>query len=176
MSYFPQLPSSVVRCAPALLLGGASLCSNAQSSSKILEGAAHCLATAWLSPEQTSSGIMTLAYTSGPTGTFDDGRPVYVVSYTTANRDRGYVFNIALKTEGKLTVFTLQNNARFVRSGKNVDFVEPPVEGTWTQEHLVSAVNQISLQTTSSFHVKNAKSVNTSVSCKSYADADRQAQ
>jgi hypothetical protein len=109
-------------------------------------------------------------------GMYDDGRPVYVVSYTTANRNHGYIFDIALKTEGTSTIFTLQNNARFVRSGQNVDFIDPPLGGTWTQEHLVSAVNQLSKQATSSFQMRNVKTLNTSVSCKSYADADRQTQ
>jgi len=48
--------------------------------------------------------------------------------------------------------------------------VDPPLGGTWTQEHLVSAIKRIERRTTFTVPVKELQSPSAEVNCESYAD------
>ena len=70
-------------------------------------------------------------------------------------------------------MFNIQNNASFVRSKdgfESVDFVNPPLGGSWTQEHLVSAINSIEQQPRYALHTKDILLPLAGAECDSYAD------
>jgi len=98
---------------------------------------------------------------------------LYVVSYTSASRTRGYVFTIFLKMQNRRQLFNIQNNAKFVRTKKisdGVDFVEAPLGGIWTQEHLVSAIKQIERLPRFEVPASELSQASSLVGCHSYAD------
>jgi len=73
-------------------------------------------------------------------------RVIYVVEYAAPVRSDGLVFAIFLTKHDGHQAFNIQNNASFVLSKDDpsgVSFVNPPVGGTWTQEHLASAIKEI---------------------------------
>jgi hypothetical protein len=83
------------------------------------------------------------------------------------------VFAIVLTQQDDREVFDIQNNASFVLSKhepEGVSFVDPPLGGTWTQEHLASAIKQIETQPRFSILVKDLYATDSSVHCESYTD------
>jgi len=76
---------------------------------------------------------------------------LYLVAYERPDRSQGLVFSIFLNGPATRTVFDIQNNAEFVRTRKadadfkkeGVKFVEPPLWGIWTQEHIAAAIDRI---------------------------------
>jgi hypothetical protein len=78
-------------------------------------------------------------------------KALYVVVYSNVHRSAGSVFTIFLSAGDDHPVFNIQNNGKFVRSSQangafkkeDVDFVEDPLGGIWTQEHLAMAIQEI---------------------------------
>jgi hypothetical protein len=76
---------------------------------------------------------------------------LYLIVYERPNRSQGLVFSIFLDGSATRTVFDIQNNAEFLRTGRadadfkkeGVKFVEPPLWGIWTQEHIAAAIVRI---------------------------------
>ena len=69
--------------------------------------------------------------------------------------------------------FNIQNNASFVLSKdefEGVSFVNPPLGGTWTQEHLASAIKRIEKQSRFNISAKELSAADPSVRCESYTD------
>lgn len=95
---------------------------------------------------------------------------LYLVDYSGPSRSRGYVFAIFLTQQGSSEIFDIQNNARFVTKKEGIDFVEPPLGGTWTQEHLTAAIEQIEQQPSLTVQVKDLLSSSSTVRCVSYTD------
>ena len=113
----------------------------------LLREAAHCLAIKndLLDLARTKAAVLSLGY-SVDTTSYPGEKVLYVVSYTRPERSEGFVFAVFLEQHDQRTVFNIQNNAKFVRSKHGIggfDFVEPPLGGTWTQEHLVGAIKRI---------------------------------
>ena len=108
---------------------------------KLLSDAARCLVDkTFLKPSTLSLGYLET------TKDWPGEEVLYVVSYTGPNRLKGFVFTIFVKQEDHHQVLYISNNAKFVRTNKSsggVDFIEDPLGGIWTQEHLVSAIKQI---------------------------------
>lgn len=101
---------------------------------------------------------------------------VYVVNYATPASSNGLVFAVFLSESNGHQKFNVQNNASFVlskseRSG--VSFENPPLGGTWTQEHLASAIKQIEKQPRFTIHVKDLSSMDTSITCEAYTGPQR---
>ena len=159
--------------APVLIAGTFATC-NSQSQTAILERAAHCSVTAWLSPQDVNGADITVGYISAAKGTNDFGHPIYLVSYFSSNHKQGYVFDIGYKKQDGRWILLLQNNAKFIRSGKDVNFVDPPLGGTWTQEHLIKGIERIATQPAASFRIQSLLKPDSSTDCRSYADSDRQ--
>jgi hypothetical protein len=147
--------------------------SKAQNQPGVLERSAHCLVTAWLSPEDIKGDVLTASYTQAAKGSNEFGHAIYLVIYLSSDRTQGYIFDIGYKKQDGRWVLLLQNNAKFIRSGKDVSFIDPPLGGTWTQEHLIKGIERIATQPTVSFRVQNLLKPD-STDCKSYADPDRQ--
>jgi hypothetical protein len=159
----------------SLIAGGVVDRCNAQNKLRVLERSAHCSVTAWLSPEDIKGTVVTAGYAAGTKISNDFGRQIYLVTYVSSDRRQGYVFDIGYKEQNGRWVLLLQNNAKFVRSGKDVNFVEPALGGTWTQEHLIEGIERIGAQSTSSFQIRNLLKPDSSTVCRSYSDPDRQA-
>jgi hypothetical protein len=76
---------------------------------------------------------------------------LYVVVYSNAHRTAGSVFTVFVSGGDDHPVFNIQNNGKFVRSSQadaafkkeRVDFVEDPLWGIWTQEHIAMAIQEI---------------------------------
>ncbi len=96
---------------------------------------------------------------------------LYLVDYSDPGRSRGYVFAIFLTQQGSSEIFNIQNNARFVAKKDGIDFVEPPLGGTWTQEHLTSAIKQIERQPSFTVPVKDLLPPSSLIRCGSYTDS-----
>jgi hypothetical protein len=95
---------------------------------------------------------------------------LYLVEYSGPGHSSGYVFSIFLTQQGSSEIFNIQNNARFVTKKEGIDFVEPPLGGTWTQEHLTSAIKQIERQPSLTVQVKDLLRSSSAVRCVSYTD------
>jgi hypothetical protein len=107
---------------------------------------------------------------------YPNDKVVYVVNYPTPARSKGLVFAVFLSEKDGNQNFNVQNNASFVFSKSEpsgVSFENPPLGGTWTQEHLASAIKQIEKQPRFTIPVKALSSVDTSASCESYTDPQR---
>jgi hypothetical protein len=101
---------------------------------------------------------------------------VYVVNYATPARSNGLVFAVFLSENNGHQKFNVQNNASFVLSKSElsgVSFENPPLGGTWTQEHLASAIKQIEKQPRFTIPVKDLSPMDTSISCEAYTDSQR---
>ncbi len=137
----------------------------------VLIRAAHCLAEKNQLP---SSNATKLSF-----GYFLDEKSypgeivLYVVNYSSPIRTNGSVFTIFLTEDRGGQVFNVQNNASFVLSKddlEGVSFVNPPLGGTWTQEHLASAIKRIEKQPRFSITVNKLLAADSSVRCASYTD------
>ena len=107
---------------------------------------------------------------------YSPDRVIYLVKYAAPARSNGLVFAIFLTEHDGHQAFNIQNNASFVLSKdepSGVSFVNPPLGGTWTQEHLASAIRQIEKQPRFTIPVKNLSSMDTSISCEAYTDPQR---
>ena len=96
-----------------------------------------------------------------------------MVQYATPAHTNGSVFSIFLTTRDGRQDFNIQNNASFLLSKREVhgvSFVEPPLGGTWTQEHLASAIEQIEKEPRFIVSFKALAAQDVSVGCESYTD------
>ncbi|WP_058186215.1 hypothetical protein [Terracidiphilus gabretensis] len=141
------------------------------SAAALLHSAASCLATkGFLRSTKTSS--MVFGYFLDEKS-YPRARVLYVVNYRSPSRSDGFVFTIFLTEHDDRQDFNVQNNARFVLSkdgDKGVSFVDPPLGGTWTQEHLVSAIRHIEKQSKFTISIENPAKVDSSISCEAYTD------
>lgn len=97
---------------------------------------------------------------------------IYVVHYPTRDKLRGVVFSVFLTQTGRSTIFNVQNNASFkiINGGNEVVFVEPPLGGTWTQVHLVSAIRKIEEEAILTIRPSHSVSANPFETCEAYTD------
>jgi hypothetical protein len=137
----------------------------------LLRRAAHCLAAkSFLPPTKTAK--MTFGYLLDEKS-YPGEKMLYIVNYPSPSRPDGFAFTIFLTEHDGRLDFNIQNNTRFTlfKDGvKGVTFVDPPLGGTWTQEHLVSAIEQIEKQPRLSISIKNLLAADSSVSCEAYTD------
>jgi hypothetical protein len=101
---------------------------------------------------------------------------LYLVDYAGPNRSRGLVFTVFLSEDSGRQALDIQNNASFILSKKyseGVSFVEQPLGGIWTKEHLASAIKQIEKQTRFAIPVKDLFTVKQLIGCESYTDGFR---
>src|SRR5271169_1246690 len=102
------------------------------------------------------------------------GRRVrYIVDYMALDRSEGMVFAILVTKKDGRQSFNIQNNAKFVKSPdgiEGIDFVEPPLGGIWTQQHLVAAIKRIEEKPIFMVPVKDLLAPCPLVRCASYTD------
>jgi hypothetical protein len=137
----------------------------------LLHQAVHCLAAKqFLLPSKVADG--TFGYVLDEKS-YPGEKMLYVVEYPKPSRHHGLVFTIFVTDHDGHRDFNIQNNARFIASkhgDEGVSFTNPPLGGSWTQEHLISAINQIEKQPTVALPMKNLVEVDSSVSCEAYTD------
>jgi hypothetical protein len=141
-----------------------------QQMPPLLFRAAHCLVVKDFLPP-SNAGMLTFGYFLDEQS-YPGDKVIYIVTYATPARSNGWVFAVFLTTNGNHEDFNIQNNARFVLSKHEpigVSFVSPPLGGTWTQEHLASAIREIEKQPKFTIAIKDLF-VADSCSCKSYTD------
>jgi hypothetical protein len=157
-----------------------SICSSTaacgqEQAPTLLREAAHCLAIKndLLDLAKTKATALSLGYLVD-TKSYPGEKVLYVVSYTGPGRSEGFVFTVFLEQHDQRPVFNIQNNAKFVRSKDGIegfDFVEPPLGGTWTQEHLVAAIKRIEQRPKFAVPVKDVQNPSPATQCESYADS-----
>jgi hypothetical protein len=138
-----------------------------------LLGAAHCLAAKNFPPP-----IKTRKSTFGyllDEKSYPGEKMLYIVNFPNSSQPNGFVFTIFLTKTGGRQNFNIQNNAQFALSkdgDQGVNFVSSPLGGTWTQQHLLSAINQIEKQPRSTVLAKDMLTIDSSVSCQAYTDPE----
>ena len=138
---------------------------------QLLIRAAHCLAVKEELP-RSKARALTFGYLLDEQS-YPGTKEMYVVIYAAPARSNGLVFAIVLTQQDDREVFDIQNNASFVLSRDGIDgvsFVNPPLGGTWTQEHLASAIKQIEKQPRFAVSVKDLFAADPSLVCESYTD------
>jgi hypothetical protein len=158
-----------------LLICSSSVVYAQEQAPTLLREVAHCLAIKndLLDISDTKTTALSLGFLVD-TKSYPRERVLYVVSYTGPGRSEGFVFTVFLQQHDQSLIFNIQNNAKFVRSKggiEGVDFVEPPLGGTWTQEHLVRAIKRIEGQPKFSVQVKDLQAPFPTTECESYADS-----
>ena len=112
-----------------------------------MNSAAQCLSAKGFLPH-TKATMLTFGYLLDEKS-YPGEKMLYVVNYPNPSRPDGLVFTIFLtKRDGRQHV-NIQNNARFTMSkgsDEGVSFATPPLGGTWSAQHLVSAIKQIAKQ------------------------------
>jgi len=140
------------------------------SSVKLFRDASHCLVTErqdWLAVQKADTKSLEFGYVIDTKS--DPGvNHIYVVVYTNPDRSKGRVFDLRYRQRASGTLLDVQNNASFVRSGKGIVFVDPPLGGTWTQTHLLSAIKQAGREASTTFNLADLTAQFPGVSCKSY--------
>jgi hypothetical protein len=159
-----------------LVLLGMVMClsfiSHAQDGrTEVLRRATHCLATKHFLPP--SKGRETTFGYFIDEKSYPDEKMLYVVEYLKPSRADGFVFTIFLTDHDGGHDFNIQNNAHFQLSKDaegGVSFTTPPLGGTWTQEHLASAIKQIGKQPKFTISSKDMLTIDSSTSCEAYTD------
>jgi hypothetical protein len=137
----------------------------------LVHQAAHCLAVKGFLPH-TEAKELTFGYFLDEKS-YPEKKLLYVVNYPNPSRSDGFVFTIFLTKPAGRQDFDIQNNARFTlaKDGNGgVSFVAPPLGGTWTREHLVSAIKQIKKQPRLTISTKDMLTIGSSVGCEAYTD------
>jgi len=142
-----------------------------QQAPQILIRAAHCLAAKGFLP---SSGTdkFSLGYLLDEQS-YPGDKVAYVVAFAVPSRSNGKVFAVFLSSKNSREILDIQNNASFVLSKRapvGVSFVNPPLGGTWTQEHLVLAIKAIEKQPRFTISTKDILTTDSSVDCDAYTD------
>lgn len=100
-------------------------------------------------------------------------KAIYVVNYAAPTRSNGLVFTIFLTEHDGRQDFNIPNNASFVLSRDEfeaVSFVNPPLGGAWTQEHLAAAIKRIEKQPRFTLSAEDLRAADSSIRCGAYTD------
>jgi hypothetical protein len=138
---------------------------------QLLPRAAHCLAVKNFLPSSRATRL-SFGYLLDEKS-YPGHKVIYLVNYAAPTRSNGLVFAVFLEEHDGRQDFNVQNNASFVLSkdeSYGVSFVDPPLGGTWTQEHLASAIKLIEKQPRFTISVKDLLAADPSIGCESYTD------
>lgn len=137
---------------------------------ELLSNAAHCLVIEkqdWLGLGQSKAEALKLGYVED-TKSYPGEKHLFVVAYT--GEHKGRVFDIRVEPRGAKQRFTIQNNASFRSTKGRVSFIDPPLGGVWTTEHLQSAVQRIELGPKVMIPTEDLRGTRGQIECRSYAD------
>jgi hypothetical protein len=142
---------------------------------KLLLDGGHCLAVGkqdWLGLAHSGATALSLGYLFD-TKSYPGQRVLFVVDYSDTAGHGGKVFTIFVSERSGRQIFDIQNNAKFIESKKGIgeiDFVEPPLGGTGTQEDLAAAIRRIDREPRFTVPVKDLLAPSAVTHCTSYAD------
>lgn len=139
---------------------------------KLLFHAAQCLAAKKFLLSSKSSKL-TFGYILDEKS-YPGHKVVYVVEYATPTRMNGQVYAVFVTEHDGHQIFNIQNNASFVLSKdepSGVSFVNPPLGGTWTHEHLASAIREVEKHPRFMIPEKDLSLVNKTIACEAYTDS-----
>jgi hypothetical protein len=166
-----MLAMKKITLAISLLFGLVATVYAQEQTPQLLLHAAQCLeAKKFLSSSEETK--LTFGYFLDEKS-YPGDRVVYVVKYAAPTRSDGLAFSIFLTEHAGHQAFNIQNNASFVLSKDDpsgVSFVNPPLGGTWTQEHLASAIKEIEKQPRLALSVKDLIAADPSLVCEAYTD------
>jgi hypothetical protein len=95
---------------------------------------------------------------------------LYVVDYSGPKLAKGLAYVFFVRHRESRLILRVENNASFVHKKKGIEFLETPVGGVWTQEHLEEAIDRIGQDAMFLFSVKELRAPDAGVTCESYAD------
>jgi hypothetical protein len=95
---------------------------------------------------------------------------LYVVDYSGPKLAKGLAYVFFVRQKDKRLVLRVENTASFLRKKKKVEFLENPVGGAWTQEHLEEAIDRIGQDAMYIFPVKELRAPYPDLTCESFAD------
>lgn len=160
-----------IMLAISLLLCLSATAYSQEQAPQLLLHAAQCLEAKQFLPSSKATKL-TFGYFLDEKS-YPGTKEVYVVAYAAPARSNGLVFAIVLTQKDGHDVFDIQNNASFVLSKDEpigVSFGNPPLGGTWTQEHLASAIKEIEKHQRATILVKDILTIDSSISCEAYTD------
>jgi hypothetical protein len=166
-----SLATKKISLTVSLLACLAATAHSQQQTPQLLVHAAHCLIAKEFLPSPRPIKV-TLGYFLDEKSYAPD-KVVYVVSYAAPGRSNGLVFALFLKEHKGLQALDIQNNASFVLSKNGISgvaFVDPPLGGTWTQEHLASAIRQIEKRPRFTVALRDVSDVDPPIRCEAYTD------
>lgn len=138
----------------------------------LLRQAGHCLVTD--SPEvhkllHGNPRELSLGYFLD-TKSYPGEQALYVVNYMGSKLSKGlaFVFFVRQKDQGR--VLRVENNAEFERKKKGIEFLQKPVGGVWTQEHMEEAIDRIGQDPMYRIPVHELRVPSPDVRCESYKD------
>jgi hypothetical protein len=137
----------------------------------LLRSAIHCLAVKKFLPRSTAPRILFGSFLDDQS--YPGQKVLYVVDYPKPLRSDGFVFALFLTEHNGREILNIQNNGRFVLSkdgDRGIKFVEPPLGGDWTQQHLVSAIKRIESHPKVAISTNHLLGVDPSVTCEAYTD------
>lgn len=134
----------------------------------LLVQAAQCLAAKHFLPRSNATDL-SFGYWLD-VKSYPGEKMLYVVDYTGSDRAERAVFTIFLRRKERQRVFNVQNDATFVMSKGGVRFIEEPLWGIWTRQHLVSAIKQIERQPRFTVPVSKILVPSPLIRCESYAE------
>ncbi len=138
---------------------------------KLLLRAAHCLeAKDFLPISRTTT--LSFGYLLDETS-YPGEKVLYIVNYAAPEQSNGFVFAVFLTEQNGGQDLNIQNNARFGLSKDEfagILFEDPPLGGTWTQEHLARAINQIERRVRFAIPTKSLLAVYPHLHCEAYTD------
>jgi hypothetical protein len=147
-----------------------TLCAQEKAPS-LLVHAAQCLVKKSFFP-RSRAATLSLGYFLDEKS-YPGEKVLYLVDFTAYHRSDGLVFTIVLTSQGDRQIFNIQNNGSFRLSKDEFDgirFVDPPLGGTWTQQHIAAAIQQIERQSRFTVPVSELSAVALLVDCESYTD------
>ena len=134
--------------------------------------ALHCLATKSFLPHSKAATIAFGYFLD--TKSWPDRRMLYVVIYPNRSKRGGFVYTLFIRGREGKEVFDIQNNASFVLSKnayRGVSFVDPPLGGDWTRQHLALAIREIEKRPRATILVQDLNRIDSSFVCQAYTDS-----
>ena len=100
-------------------------------------------------------------------------RILYVVHRPSDSRTDGLVFSLFVSDHEGRRIFSIQNNADFSLRDDwpgEISFKASPLGGTWTLDHLVTAIKEIETQSKFTLPIQNLHWPDPTVRCEAYTD------
>jgi hypothetical protein len=167
-----QMPAKIIINVAILLMISLSATVRSQVQvPQLLIRATHCLAVKDMIPSLKAAKL-SFGYLVDEKS-YPGEKVLYIVNYASPFRSNGLVFAIFLTQKDNNQIFNIQNNASFVFSSADNDgilFVNPPLGGIWTQDHLASSIKQIEKQPRIDIRVKDIFAASAHTDCESYTD------